>query len=147
MTIRITLACVTLAALVAGCVSVYTNPSACEQTMRSKLAETSAEPGRVAITHTGTAIHGERVVVEATVTRDMTASEAAAAKPESDPTLLGKVVALATPKRDNGKPKKIVEQAAAECSFDGKTLSAFHWLNPAKLVKLNDDTVNHESDE
>ncbi|MFL9916569.1 hypothetical protein PQR75_14475 [Paraburkholderia fungorum] len=78
MKIRIlTIACVTTAAaLLAGCTAVYKNSDACEQLMRSKLAETS--PDTLKITHTGTGIDGSRVVVEGSIEHVVTASEAAA---------------------------------------------------------------------
>jgi hypothetical protein len=79
MKIRIlTIACVTTAAaLLAGCTAVYKNSDACEQLMRSKLAETS--PDTLKITHTGTGIDGSRVVVEGSIEHVVTASEVAAA--------------------------------------------------------------------
>ena len=78
MKIRIlTIACVTTAAaLLAGCTAVYKNSDACEQLMRSKLAETS--PDTLKITHTGTGIDGSRVVVEGSIEHVVTASEVAA---------------------------------------------------------------------
>jgi hypothetical protein len=78
MKIRIlSIACVTTAAaLLAGCTAVYKNSDACEQLMRSKLAETS--PDTLKITHTGTGIDGSRVVVEGSIEHVVTASEAAA---------------------------------------------------------------------
>ena len=33
-----------------------------------------------------------------------------------------------------GKPKKVVQAAAAECTFSGPSLSSFSWLAPAKLA-------------
>ncbi|MFM0199847.1 hypothetical protein PQR53_08185 [Paraburkholderia fungorum] len=78
MKIRIlSIACVTTAAaLLAGCTAVYKNSDACEQLMRSKLAETS--PDTLKITHTGTGIDGSRVVVEGSIEHVVTAREAAA---------------------------------------------------------------------
>jgi hypothetical protein len=34
----------------------------------------------------------------------------------------------------SGKPKKVVQAAAAECTFSGPSLSSFSWLAPAKLA-------------
>nr|WKF56559.1 hypothetical protein HUO10_001018 [Paraburkholderia busanensis] len=81
MKIRIlSLVCVTSAAsLLAGCMAVYKNSDACEQLMRSKLAETSSDT--LKIDHTGAGIAGSRVVVEGTIEHVMTASEVAAATP------------------------------------------------------------------
>lgn len=80
MKIRLlSLVCVTTAAtLLAGC-AVYKNPSACEQLMRSKLADTSTDT--LKIDHAGAAIDGTRVVVEGSIEHVMTASEVAAATP------------------------------------------------------------------
>ncbi len=83
MKIRIlTIACVTTAAtLLAGCTAVYKNSDACEQLMRSKLAETS--PDTLKVAHTGAGIDGSRVVVEGSIEHVMTASEVAAASAAS----------------------------------------------------------------
>ena len=34
----------------------------------------------------------------------------------------------------SGKPKKVIQAAAAECTFSGPSLSSFSWLAPAKLA-------------
>jgi hypothetical protein len=83
MKIRIlSIACVTTAApLLAACTAVYKNSDACEQLMRSKLAETS--PDTLKIAHTGAGIDGSRVVVEGSIEHVMTASEVAAASAAS----------------------------------------------------------------
>jgi len=84
MKIRIlSIACVTTAAaLLAACTAVYKNSDACEQLMRSKLAETSS-PDTLKIAHTGAGIDGSRVVVEGSIEHVMTASEVAAASAAS----------------------------------------------------------------
>ncbi|PQV53104.1 hypothetical protein [Paraburkholderia sp. BL21I4N1] len=94
MKIRIlSLVCVTTAAtLLAGC-AVYKNPSACEQLMRSKLADTSTDT--LKIDHAGVAIDGTRVVVEGSIEHVMTASEVAAATPPVVPKAAAPVVASA----------------------------------------------------
>ncbi|MFM0594619.1 MULTISPECIES: RodZ family helix-turn-helix domain-containing protein [Paraburkholderia] len=94
MKIRIlSLVCVTTAAtLLAGC-AVYKNPSACEQLMRSKLAETSTD--KLKIDHAGAAIDGTRVVVEGSIEHVMTASEVAAATPPVVPKAVAPVAASA----------------------------------------------------
>jgi hypothetical protein len=68
------IACVTTAAvLLVGCTAVYKNTDACEQMMRSKLADVSpkqlpdATTGKLSIDHRGTGIDGTRVVVEASL--------------------------------------------------------------------------------
>lgn len=83
MKIRIlSIACVTTAAaLLAACTAVYKNSDACEQLMRSKLAETSSDTLKIA--HTGAGIDGSRVVVEGAIEHVITASEVAAASAAS----------------------------------------------------------------
>lgn len=94
MKIRLlSLVCVTTAAtLLAGC-AVYKNPSACEQLMRSKLADTSTDT--LKIDHAGAAIDGTRVVVEGSIEHVMTASEVAAATPPVVPKAATPVAASA----------------------------------------------------
>ncbi|MGF6904527.1 hypothetical protein [Paraburkholderia sp. GAS348] len=84
MKIRIlSIACVTIAAtLLAACTAVYKNSDACEQLMRSKLAETSSAD-TLKIAHTGAGIDGSRVVVEGSIEHVTTASEVAAASAAS----------------------------------------------------------------
>src|ERR1700761_5888201 len=67
MKIRIlSIACITsAAALLAACTTVYKNTDACEQLMRSKLAETSTD--KLKITNAGAGINGSRVVVEGSI--------------------------------------------------------------------------------
>lgn len=78
MKIRIiSIACVTTAAvLLAACTAVYKNSDACEQLMRSKLAESS--PDTLKVSHKGVGIDGSRVVVEGSIEHVVTASEVAA---------------------------------------------------------------------
>ncbi|WP_322043193.1 hypothetical protein [Paraburkholderia sp. J67] len=71
------------ATLLAGCVAQYQNPSACEQEMRTRLANASL--GEFSVTHTAAAYRGKRVVIEGHLERGMlpasrvlSASEAAA---------------------------------------------------------------------
>ncbi|SMG12372.1 hypothetical protein [Paraburkholderia susongensis] len=81
MKIRIlSVACVaTAAALLTACTTASRNSGACEQLMRSKLAETSSDTLRVS--HRGAAIRGSRVVIEGSIEHMQTASEAAASAP------------------------------------------------------------------
>jgi hypothetical protein len=78
MKIRIlSIACITAAgALLAACTATFRNSDACEQLMRSKLADTSSDTLKVA--HRGAGIHGSRVVIEGSIQHVTTASEAAA---------------------------------------------------------------------
>jgi hypothetical protein len=66
----------TAAALLAACTAVYKNSDACEQLMRSKLAESS--PDTLKVSHKGVGIDGSRVVVEGSIEHVVTASEVAA---------------------------------------------------------------------
>ncbi|WP_321876622.1 hypothetical protein [Paraburkholderia bannensis] len=70
------------ATLLAGCVAQYQNPSACEQEMRSRLAQTSQ--GELSVTHTAVAYRGQRVVIEGQLKRGaLPASGAVAASAAS----------------------------------------------------------------
>jgi hypothetical protein len=151
MKIRIlSIACVTTAAaLLAACTTVYKNTDACEQLMRSKLADTSTDTLKIG--HAGAGIYGSRVVVEgsiehvvasasasasaATATAPLSASGAHAASAVSVGAS-GASTASATEavSLKPAKPQKIVTPAAAECTFHGPTLNAFNWLAPANLV-------------
>lgn len=154
MKIRIlSIACVTTAAaLLAACTTVYKNTDACEQLMRSKLAETS--PDTLKITHAGAAIHGSRVVVEGSIEHVVIpASTPAAVSAASAPLAAsGMRAASAVAVGASGavvasdasattalslkpvKPQKTLTPAAAECTFNGPTLNVFSWLAPANLV-------------
>ncbi len=151
MKIRIlSIACVTTAAaLLAACTTVYKNTDACEQLMRSKLADTSTDTLKIG--HAGAGIYGSRVVVEgsiehlvpsasasasaATATAPLSASGAHSASAVSVGAS-GASTASATEavSLKPAKPQKIVTPAAAECTFHGPTLNAFNWLAPANLV-------------
>ncbi|WP_025598833.1 hypothetical protein [Burkholderia sp. WSM2230] len=166
----LTLACVsTAAALLAACTAVYRNSDACEQLMRSKLAETSADTLKIG--HTGAGIDGSRVVVEGAIEHVMTASEAAAARAASgvaagikpgattgsgatassqrnaasSPSASAASEAQALAPRSD-KPKKVVQAAAAECTFHGRVLGTFSWLAPARLAAPSDSDAS-EADE
>ncbi|PRX30073.1 hypothetical protein B0G75_10796 [Paraburkholderia sp. BL18I3N2] len=145
MKIRILpLVCVTTAAaLLAGCTAVYKNTDACEQLMRSKLAETS--PDTLKITHAATGIHGSRVVVEGSI--EHVAAPASAPAEASAPLAASAVAAGAAGASSasdasatkafwfkSARTRKTVTPAAAECTFNGPTLNVFNWLAPANLV-------------
>ncbi|WP_020065414.1 hypothetical protein [Paraburkholderia caledonica] len=168
MKIRIvTIACAaTAAALLAACTAVYKNSDACEQLMRSKLAEQSTDTLKIG--HTGAGIDGSRVVVEGSIEHVMTASEVAAASARAasgaragrrmaasgvgasssvsqaaSAVTASEADALA---RKPNKPKKLILAAAAECTFHGPTLDTFSWLAPAKLAAPSDPDAS-EADE
>ncbi|WP_233831056.1 hypothetical protein [Paraburkholderia sp. ZP32-5] len=144
----LSLACVaTAAALLTACTAATRNSGACEQLMRSKLAETSSDTLRVS--HRGAAIHGSRVVVEGTIEHLVTASEVAASAAQaasaavaasgavasaamvaSAPRAVSDVKVASKP----AAPKKLSTPAAAECTFHGETLDVFRWLAPEKLA-------------
>ncbi|MFM0479258.1 hypothetical protein PQQ81_01870 [Paraburkholderia strydomiana] len=174
MKIRIvTIACAaTAAALLAACTAVYKNSDACEQLMRSKLAEQSTDTLKIG--HTGAGIDGSRVVVEGSIEHVMTASEVAAASARAasgaragrrmaasgvgaassvshaaSAVTASEADALARkPNKPNKpkKPKKLILAAAAECTFHGPTLDTFSWLAPAKLAAPSDPDAS-EADE
>jgi hypothetical protein len=163
----LSIACVTTAAVVlAGCTAVYKNTDACEQAMRSKLADVSPEQmpeasiDKLSVDHTGTGIHGSRVVVEASLSHMQTASEVAAASAPkgasgaaasdavsttAKPATVVAAASGASAAAANGKPvkpKKVVKSAAVECRFDGLNLASFRWLAPPELVKTNDTAAS-----
>ncbi|MGY6129183.1 hypothetical protein ACW9YV_28130 (plasmid) [Paraburkholderia strydomiana] len=161
MKIRIvTIACAaTAAALLAACTAVYKNSDACEQLMRSKLAEQSTDTLKIG--HTGAGIDGSRVVVEGSIEHVMTASEVAAASARAASGAragrrmaasgVGPASAVTASEADAlarkpNKPKKLILAAAAECTFHGPTLDTFSWLAPAKLAAPSDPDAN-ETDE
>ncbi|HVE07412.1 MAG TPA: hypothetical protein VNE00_09185 [Paraburkholderia sp.] len=138
MTIRaFTLASAAAAAvaLCAGCTvaSTYRNSNACEQQMR-EAASRDAAAETLKISHAGVGIDGSRVVVEGTLSHEMTPTEAAiAAKaPPPPPTrgLFGPIVDKFSAKR----PKQIIKAAAVECTFGPTGLASFHWLAPDRLA-------------
>ncbi|HEX7912634.1 MAG TPA: hypothetical protein VF534_31705 [Paraburkholderia sp.] len=165
MKIRIlSIACVTAAAaLLAACTAVYKNSDACEQMMRSQLAQKSTDSptDTLKIAHTGAGIDGSRVVVEGSIAHVVTAAapasgaqaaaSAASAVPTSAVSASGAVAAsgasaaavaaaafaasgaAALPLK-SAKPQIVNIPAAAECTFHGPTLSAFNWLAPEKYV-------------
>ena len=136
MKIRIlSIACVaSAAALLAACTTATRNSSACEQLMRSKLAESSSgmSSDTLRVTHRGAAIRGSRVVVEGTIDHLVSASEVAASAPlaASASKAASDLKVAAKP----AAPKKLSTPAAAECTFHGEQLDVFRWLAPAKLA-------------
>ncbi|WP_042295670.1 hypothetical protein [Paraburkholderia bannensis] len=83
------------ATLLAGCVAQYQNPSACEQEMRSRLAQTSQ--GELSVTHTAVAYRGQRVVIEGQLKRGALPASAAAASAASDSSAASAATAAAAP--------------------------------------------------
>lgn len=148
----LSVACVTTAAvLLAGCTAVYKNTDTCEQMMRSKLADVTSEQlpyvslDKFSVDHTGTGIHGERVVVEGALTHTQTpeevASEVAAANAPRSASA-GRVTAASAAAAKPVKPKKVTQGTAVECMFDGPNLTSFRWLSPKELVKINDGAAS-----
>ncbi|HEY1998620.1 hypothetical protein [Paraburkholderia sp.] len=114
------IACVTTAAaLLAGCTAVYKNTDACEQLMRSKLAEVPADQfpeasvGKLSIDHTGTGIGGARVVVEASLSHMQTASEAVVAAAPKGASAAHATAARAASDADVGTAANAASGAAA----------------------------------
>ncbi|MGF6790291.1 hypothetical protein [Paraburkholderia sp. 35.1] len=136
MKIRLlSIACVASAvALLAACTIGTRNSGACEQLMRSKLAEAPSgmSSDTLRVTHRGAAIRGSRVVVEGTIEHRVSASEVAVSTP-----LAASASQAATDVNVAAKqaePKRVSTPAAAECTFHGEELDVFRWLAPAKLA-------------
>lgn len=110
------LALLSIASILTGGCTLYTNPSACEAQMR-QTAGAAEPPSTLSIAHVGVGIDGSRVVVEGTL-KTATASPATASSPATPPP----VTAPAT------------KAAVAECTFDGKTLTTLHWLTPPEFA-------------
>jgi hypothetical protein len=145
----LSIACATIGAvLAAGCTAVYKNSDACAQMMRGKFAETSEQ--KLTISHTGAGINGTRVVVEgqfepsaASLASDAAAAAAVAAgaSPEeakqaaaSAAAAVSASAASSAAAKPVAKKKKVIKGAAAECTFNGLSLTAFRWLAPAELA-------------
>ncbi|WP_181321727.1 hypothetical protein [Trinickia symbiotica] len=124
--------CVLLAPfLIAGC-SLYKNPSACEARMRETVAR-NLPNDELSVSHVGVGIRGSRVVVEGTVEGPPAAASAAnGATPASAP--IAASAPTATSSTVAAKPKKIKRPAAAECLFDGESLTSMRWFNPPELT-------------
>ncbi|MBN3762704.1 hypothetical protein [Burkholderia sp. Ac-20365] len=138
--------CLIAAAVSAGCAAVYTNTSACEQTMRQSAGELSAGD-TLRINHSGTAIHGSRVVVEGSLEHPQTASEAAVAKPPNTNIFEAGLLAPVMAAFAKTQPQKTATPAAAECTYDASGQTAFRWLAPARLVKASSPAEDTHSDE
>ncbi|MEP9322728.1 hypothetical protein PPMP20_06235 [Paraburkholderia phymatum] len=138
--------CLLAAALSAGCAAVYKDPGACEQTMRESAKELSAED-TLKVLHTGTSIHGSRVVVEGTLEHPQTASEAAVAKAPNTNILEAGLLAPVTAAIEKSRPHKTVVAAAVECTYDANGQTGFRWLAPARLVKDSTKSDETPSDE
>ena len=145
-------ACVTTAAvLLAGCTAVYKNTDACEQIMRSKLADVSPEQlpdmktGKLSVDHRGTGIDGTRVVVEASLTRMQTTAEAAASATEAASAPAPGLSAAAA-RAKAAKPKKLAKNVAAECTFTGLNLASFRWLAPKELLQTSDAAASETAE-
>ena len=131
----LSIACVTTAAVVlAGCTAVYKNTDACEQAMRSKLADVSPEQmpeasiDKLSVDHTGTGIHGSRVVVEASLSHMQTASEVAAASaPKGAPEAAAASavsVASASPRASHGQVASAAAAASAAVAVDSSVAAS-----------------------
>jgi hypothetical protein len=105
-----------VAPLLAGGCTLYSNPSACKAQMRQAVGQ-AAPADTLSISHVGVGIDGSRVVVEGTLTTTAPTSTEAS---------------LANASQDAAKP--IDKPAAAECTFDGKKLTALRWLAPPELA-------------
>lgn len=109
--------------------TLYQNPSLCKQQMRSELAQASPS-AKLSVSHVGVGIRGSRVVVEGAI-------EAPAVASDSTPASAAAPASVAA-----GKPSKTLKAAAAECTFDGASLTALRWLSPRELAKPHGDKVD-----
>jgi hypothetical protein len=99
---------ITAAALLAGCAATYQNPNTCEQMMRSGWTD-SSQQDKLTITHTGTAIHGTRVVVEGSSEHTVTTPAAAS----------GAIPASAPPPASGAAAGKAADPASASGAIAG----------------------------
>jgi hypothetical protein len=90
--------------LASGCTTAYKNAALCKDKVRADYPNAASAPLR--ITDSSVAHQGSRVVVRGETTT--------APKPPAT--------------------KKIIGNAAAECTFDGDSLSGFQWLSPPALA-------------
>ncbi|APA84389.1 hypothetical protein BJG93_02515 [Paraburkholderia sprentiae WSM5005] len=138
MKIRIlSIACIaSAAALLAACTMATRNSSACEQLMRSKLAEapSAMSSDTLRVTHRGAAIRGSRVVVEGSIEHLVSASEVAASATLAASAPLAASASDVKVAAKPAEPNKLSTPAAAECTFHGEELDVFRWLAPAKLA-------------
>jgi hypothetical protein len=119
------LACLLLGTfLTAGC-TIYKNPSTCEARMREGLAE-ALPHNKLSVSHVGVGIGGSRVVVEGNL--------------EGPPAVAGGASAPANASSSAvaAKLKKTSRPAAAECMFNGESLTTMHWLSPPELATSAD---------
>ncbi|MBN3810087.1 hypothetical protein [Paraburkholderia sp. Ac-20347] len=150
--------------LLAGCVAQYQNPGACEQEMRTRLTQTSlgelsvthtavayrgervvieghlergALPASEAVAasaavaasgaHAATGASSAAVASAASAASGASSTHAAEAKPSTPVELIA---------RKLGLHKTPPTATAAECTYDHTgSLTSFHWLAPAALVK------------
>jgi hypothetical protein len=90
--------------LAGGCTTAYKNAGLCKAKVQADYPNAASAP--LKITEAKAAYEGARVVVRGETT--------AAPKPPAK--------------------KKVVGNAAAECTFDGDSLSGFQWLSPPDLA-------------
>ena len=115
--------------LLAGC-TAYSNRETCLDRMRTSYNDVAQLP--LKISNVSIATQGSRIVVEATV-KAPPAPKAAPAAPGSATAALPASTASATVVQ-----KILPGNAAAECTFDGRQLTHFHWLTPVGMVTPGD---------
>lgn len=104
----------------AGCTTAYTNASLCKQKMIATYPESEPE---LSFDRTKMAIHGSRIVVEATYQNVV--KTLVVTKEKNVETRTVKATRTAAP-------------AAVECTFEGATLTSFRWLAPQKFAWVYD---------
>jgi len=128
--------------LLAGC-TAYSNRETCLDRMRTSYNEVAQLP--LKISNVSVATQGSRIVVEATV-KAPHLPKAAPAAPGSAALVLpaSAATSIAAPaSASNAVSATVVQKippgnAAAECTFDGRQLTHFHWLTPVGMVTPGD---------
>ncbi|MEX3688921.1 hypothetical protein AB3X91_30940 [Paraburkholderia sp. BR14263] len=88
--------------LLAGCAAQYRNTSACEEAMRSRLAETTL--GDLKVTHSATTYRGARVVVEGQLENGAASAAVVASAPSASAASAASAAASTTAQGANEAP-------------------------------------------
>lgn len=153
----------------AGC-ALYKNPGSCEAQMRSELAKLSPDD-RLKVSNVGVGIGGSRVVIEGSLEPRRAASASLAVAAASGALAASAVSAAPAPmavsavsdalavptgsgvsavstsaaSAASAVPRTLpraARPAAAECTFDGETLTGARWLRPAELATQAEEQMD-----
>jgi len=130
--------------LLAGC-TAYSNRETCLDRMRTSYNEVAQLP--LKISNVSIATQGSRIVVEATI-KAPPAPKALPAAPGSATAAVpaSAAASIAEPTSADSAAAATINQkippgnAAAECTFEGRQLTHFHWLTPAAMVVPGDQS-------